>query len=160
DRAGGTAVARATDNSGHTTLNPDVTANGNDYRLTVSQKEVGYQAQPITSGDSVQFVASDGSLTQYLHVQGQGFEQNPSFTFKKLGLIQGRVLNDLDKSGKQTVKDPGMAGVTVYLDLNGNKQLDPGEPKAQTDADGVYNFLHDFTPLPQPAPSLPQQVVA
>lgn len=34
--------------------------------------------------------------------------------------------------GSQTFLEPGMAGITVYLDLNNNSQLDVGEPTAVT----------------------------
>ena len=35
---------------------------------------------------------------------------------------------------------PGVAGVTLYLDLTNNSKLDAGDPTAVTDANGVYSF--------------------
>src|SRR5262249_4115964 len=50
---------------------------------------------------------------------------------------------------------------TVYLDENNNGQPDAGEPRAATDGDGVYRFLHDFNPeAPSSNPDSPRQVVA
>src|SRR5262249_34497737 len=59
------------------------------------------------------------------------------------------------------LKDRGVAGATVYLDENNNGQPDAGEPRAATDGDGVYRFLHDFNPeAPSSNPDSPRQVVA
>lgn len=39
-------------------------------------------------------------------------------------------------------QEPGLAGRTVYLDLNGNHQLDAADPTAVTDALGNYQFTN------------------
>jgi Calx-beta domain/SdrD B-like domain len=57
------------------------------------------------------------------------------------GTIQGRVFNDLNADGVGQAEEPGRGGVTVYLDLNRNGQLDSGEPTATTAADGTYQFI-------------------
>lgn len=57
------------------------------------------------------------------------------------GEVRGRVFNDYNADGVFT---PGLeqplAGRTVYVDLNNNGQLDPGEPTATTDVNGNYQF--------------------
>ena len=55
--------------------------------------------------------------------------------------ISGQVFNDLDSSGAPGTKNPSLAGVTVYLDANGNGQLDPGEASTTTDASGDFQFV-------------------
>lgn len=56
------------------------------------------------------------------------------------GAIQGTVWDDADGSQTQNAGEVGIAGVTVYLDLNRNGQLDGGEPTQVTAADGSYTF--------------------
>ncbi|HUT09033.1 MAG TPA: beta-propeller fold lactonase family protein, partial [Thermoguttaceae bacterium] len=56
------------------------------------------------------------------------------------GEIHGMKWYDFDADG---VKDPGEAGLdgwTIYVDLDDNGSLDPGEPSTVTDADGRYVF--------------------
>ncbi len=66
--------------------------------------------------------------------------------------IRGVKWHDLDADGVRDAGEPGMAGVTVYLDLNGNGVLDSGsEPERVTLADdpgtpedeaGQYEFAN------------------
>ena len=51
------------------------------------------------------------------------------------GEICGKKWNDLNHNGVQDAGEPGMAGVTIYIDLNGNGQWNPGEPQIITSAD-------------------------
>jgi len=52
--------------------------------------------------------------------------------------LTGRVFNDVNGDGIGTT-DPGLAGVTVFVDLDGDRVLDPAETRVVTDASG--NFL-------------------
>ncbi len=68
--------------------------------------------------------------------------QRDLFAFMPAGsaTISGRVFSD--ENGNTTL-DNGETGVrdfTVYLDTNTNNQLDPGEPRLQTDPNGNYTF--------------------
>ncbi len=66
--------------------------------------------------------------------------------------IAGIVFADTNKDGTQQAGELGMAGVTVYLDLNDNGSLDPAEPRSLSSADqfytpavdeaGTYSFTH------------------
>ena len=58
------------------------------------------------------------------------------------GSIRGTVWDDIDGSQTQNGTEPGLGGVTVYLDLNRNGQLDGGEPTQLTAADGSYSFVN------------------
>ena len=56
------------------------------------------------------------------------------------GSIQGYIWNDVNANGIWESPDTRAVGWTVYLDLNNNGKLDPGEPTAVTDTLGSYTF--------------------
>jgi len=66
------------------------------------------------------------------------------------GSIAGVKWRDDNGNGRRDVDEPGLADVTIYLDLNHNGQLDEGEPTTRTVADdpdthvvetGLYAFV-------------------
>ena len=56
------------------------------------------------------------------------------------GTIGDFVWDDLDGDGIQEVGEPGIPGITVYLDSNGNGVLDGGESAVVSDASGAYDI--------------------
>jgi hypothetical protein len=56
------------------------------------------------------------------------------------GSIAGTLFNDTNGNGIQDKGEKGIAGRTVWLDLDNDKHLDAGEPTAITDANGNYKF--------------------
>jgi hypothetical protein len=50
------------------------------------------------------------------------------------------VFSDVQGNGTLTSASSGLSGVTVFVDLNGNGVLDPGEPSASTDTNGTYSI--------------------
>lgn len=52
--------------------------------------------------------------------------------------IGDKVWADYNLNGVQEADEPGLAGVRVFLDQNGNGLFDPGEREAVTDAEGYY----------------------
>ncbi|MCC6625926.1 MAG: hypothetical protein IT340_00865 [Chloroflexi bacterium] len=54
--------------------------------------------------------------------------------------VTGVAFNDANKSGVREPGEPGLAGVTVFIDVNGNGGLDAGEPNDVTDASGAYTL--------------------
>ncbi len=63
------------------------------------------------------------------------------------GSISGVVWDDVDGDGRRDVDpttgaftDPGIAGWTIYLDLDANGVMGPSEPVATSGADGSYTF--------------------
>ncbi len=56
------------------------------------------------------------------------------------GTIRGQKFNDLNQNGAKDAGEPGLAGWTIYVDANGNRQRDSGERFVQTDSDGNYAF--------------------
>ena len=68
--------------------------------------------------------------------------------------ITGTVWNDANHNGIEDAGEAGLAGVTVFLDLNQDGRLDPGDPTATTDSTGTYLF-----PTVQPGTYSVRQVV-
>jgi hypothetical protein len=62
------------------------------------------------------------------------------FVNAQIGQIAGVVYLDTGNDGQRDSADVGVAGVIVYLDLNGNAIHDPGEPATTTGAFGRYSF--------------------
>ncbi len=56
--------------------------------------------------------------------------------------IAGTVWNDLDGDGSRGGAEPGLAGVTIYLDLNDNTAVNAGEPTQVTAGNGSYSFAN------------------
>lgn len=54
--------------------------------------------------------------------------------------IAGSVFQDHDSNGKWDKTEPGISDVKVFIDFNGNTQLDAGEPYCMTDALGNYSL--------------------
>ena len=59
------------------------------------------------------------------------------------GEVSGVKFNDLDGDGVFDVGEPGVAGVTVWVDTNNNGILDSGETSTTTASDGFYEFHLD-----------------
>lgn len=57
-----------------------------------------------------------------------------------LGTIEGVKWEDLDGDAVRDPSESTLSGVTVYLDLNDDGSVDPGEPSVTTDAHGAYQF--------------------
>ncbi len=57
-----------------------------------------------------------------------------------LGGISGTKFNDLNGNGIFDTGEPGVPGITIYLDLDGDNRLDLGEPMVRTDASGNYSI--------------------
>ena len=69
-------------------------------------------------------------------VATQRFEVSGEDTTLTGGTIAGEVWQDSDGNGQRDdLNEPGFAGVSVYLDLNDNEQLDAAEPVQTTAAD-------------------------
>lgn len=58
----------------------------------------------------------------------------------QVGNLQGNVWNDANGDGLRVASEVGLAGRTVYIDLNLNGSQDPSEPVRTTDAAGAYAF--------------------
>jgi hypothetical protein len=54
--------------------------------------------------------------------------------------VSGEVFNDLNNNGVINKGEAGIAGITVYVDLNNDKQFESTEPHAVTAANGTYTI--------------------
>jgi hypothetical protein len=66
-------------------------------------------------------------------------------TPETLGRIAGIVWEDADGDAARDPGEAPLGDVTVYLDLDDDGTLDPGEPSTVTGADGTYEFT-DLVP--------------
>lgn len=57
-----------------------------------------------------------------------------------VGKIRGKIYLDTDGDGAQDTDEPGVAGLSVYVDLNDNCVIGVGEPAAMTDASGNFQI--------------------
>jgi len=66
----------------------------------------------------------------------------PAIDFGNYQLVEihGTKWHDLDGDGAWVAGEPPLSGWTIFLDHNGNGQLDGSEPFTSTDADGEYSF--------------------
>src|SRR5437867_2850753 len=54
--------------------------------------------------------------------------------------ISGSDFSDLNANGLRDAGEPGLSGVTVFLDASNNGAFDAGETATTTDASGNYSF--------------------
>ncbi len=119
----------------------------------VDPREALYVIDPVTGDRSQALVLSDGGSfesldwmndpSQYRFVVGATAESyaNIDFANKPLGAeIRGTKFEDLDGDGIRDTDEVGLAGVTIYLDANGNQVFDADEISTVTDANGDYAF--------------------
>jgi VCBS repeat-containing protein len=129
-----TTVASVGSNLGTLTIDPT----GN-YSYNVSNSLVQNLLGGQTKVETFTVQSFDGTASQNISVTINGVNDivvPPANTAK----IQGSVWNDLDGSSSRGATEPGLADWTVYLDRDGNNQLDPTETKTTTKADGSYEF--------------------
>jgi hypothetical protein len=119
-----------------------VTRADGSYKLTVAagtymireMARPGWQVTAPVGGAYTVTVAGGGALT------GQDFGNQFA-----AATVLGRVFNDINGDGVRdttsATAEPGMSGVRVYADLNGNGQPDQGEPQTYTCPDGSYKLL-------------------
>ncbi|MCO8124166.1 beta-propeller fold lactonase family protein [Stieleria sp. TO1_6] len=110
-----------------------VTGDGADYVVTVTNSGgSGMISLSVIDDDSI----VDASLNPLGGVgNNNGDFASGSFEVVTTGSIAGQVINDLDSDGYADLGEPGIAGVTVYVDQNLNEQFDVGEPSALTQTD-------------------------
>jgi hypothetical protein len=91
------------------------------------------------------------SGSQYVYVYSKfgvhyantgGYEQWASGPAEPVGTITGKAFVDLNANGALDAGEPGLSGVTVYIDGNNNGSPDPGEFSTVTAADGSYSFAN------------------
>lgn len=104
-----------------------------------------YTTQVSASGDGslgmVADTSDDGDETDPDgNGQADGTGEDDSTTFSLQGSVGDLVWNDINGNGVFDGGEPGIQGVTVFIDLNTDGALDPDEPSATSDASGAYTI--------------------
>ncbi|MEG4029166.1 MULTISPECIES: SdrD B-like domain-containing protein [unclassified Microcoleus] len=88
----------------------------------------------VTAGQLITATATDaaGNTSE--------FSAQPVPVVVPLSTITGIKFNDIDGNGTQAAGELGVAGVTVFLDTNGDGILGAGETSATTGANGSFTF--------------------
>ncbi|HEY2411363.1 MAG TPA: FG-GAP-like repeat-containing protein [Pirellulaceae bacterium] len=119
----------------------DSSGYGNDGTLSA---EYAGRSMRTTFTDRVTPAGRSGDYPVILRAtDGRGGFDEQSFTLHVAALppatLSGTVFND-QNADQQQAGDPGLAGWTVYLDLDNNGTLDDFEPTATTDSQGHFKF--------------------
>ena len=62
---------------------------------------------------------------------------------EKTGAVQGLKWIDYNGNGQRKRNEPPLAGVVIYADLNGNRELDKGEPQTTTMRDNPDTGINE-----------------
>jgi hypothetical protein len=71
-----------------------------------------------------------------------GDNAGPTFYNDQTGQVTGTIYNDNNLDAIAQPGDSGIGSVQVFLDANGNNELDPGEISTLTNAQGGYSFTN------------------
>jgi large repetitive protein len=83
-------------------------------------------------------VAGFSSVT----IVGTNTVSNVNFGQEQLSLsATGIKWNDVNGNGLRDTGEAGLAGVRIYIDLDGDGRIDIGEPSAKTDSSGAYSVV-------------------
>jgi uncharacterized protein (DUF2141 family) len=102
------------------------------YRL----REVVLSGYKVTNPSASYF---DVSVASGAAVKNENFYNH--ITTASGVILSGNVFSDLNSSGVRDLNEPGLSNWTVYLDLNNNGKLDPGENTKVTDSYGNFSFV-------------------
>ena len=99
------------------------------------------QTYPMPQG---YHTASADGLTEGINFGNHDInEQNPGGgPDQQFGSISGMKFEDHNGDGVKDVNDGPLAGWTIYIDANGDGDLDVGEPTYLTLEDGAYQFIN------------------
>ncbi len=119
------------------TREPNATANGGgDYKINMTGIPSGIYR--VTEELQAGWTPTAPAYRDVSFNAGQSLKVD-FFNFAG-GTIEGIVWNDVNQNKTREASDPGLAGWTVFLDINTNGSLDATEPSTVTDSDGFYQF--------------------
>ncbi|QDS87628.1 Serine-aspartate repeat-containing protein D precursor [Rosistilla ulvae] len=79
--------------------------------------------------------------TSVLVTSTSGATTGPSFGFQKVAFdITGVKWNDINGNGIQDAGEPGIGGVYIYIDTDGDDHIDLFEPQTVTASDGSFSL--------------------
>lgn len=114
-------------------FNPDLTAGFEYARYVTPDVPEALAGADLTDPSQV----SDAELLSFL---GEHTNITGDDTLEPTGSINGSVYNDQNGNSTRDANEPGLAGVTIYSDLNLNGALDDAEPSITTDASGDFDL--------------------
>ncbi|HEX8912852.1 MAG TPA: SdrD B-like domain-containing protein [Humisphaera sp.] len=143
----GTDVDFRTDGVGSATIKPESASRSGDG----SSVRFAFNSDPITGGQSSRFyfvktnakffdVKGGTAIGMGAQTLGSGSVKLTTAEPVAGGTINGVKFNDLDADGVRDANEPTLSKWQVYLDTNGNKARDAGEPTTFTNANGYYEF--------------------
>ncbi|MCA9206564.1 MAG: hypothetical protein KDA59_26100, partial [Planctomycetales bacterium] len=115
---------------------------------TAAGQIIGSSNTTTTENDVARIIVpnSGAPLTYFAEVYSGSLGQVNSYDLQfnltpvPTGTLSGFKFNDLNGDGLWDENEPGVQGVTVFLDLDNDGTLDGGEPTSITDASGLYTF--------------------
>jgi VCBS repeat-containing protein len=110
-----------------------------NYKYTVANSAIQGLLGGQNKVETFTVESFDGSAKQDLNIVINGVNDT-NVTSTNTSQIKGSVWNDLNGSHSRDGVEPGLAGWQVYLDRNGNGQLDPTDTMTLTGTDGSYQF--------------------
>ncbi len=106
--------------------------------MNVVRVEWGYGTNGSMGHQFDNLALNYGDVTQDAGNVNFGFDRS---ALSPLGSISGVAFDDLNKNGVRDASEPGIAGAVVFLDEDGDRELDEGtEVSVLTEADGSYTF--------------------
>ena len=132
----------------------DAFAQANAELAALSAMPAGSTVLLVTDGQSDQPFSVQLSSLQAQASSIQAFGLGPLVNLSALQSIDGGASSSssaadlsaallaasIPDSGPVNIGEGGMAGITIYVDLNNNNSLDGGEPSTVTDADGNWQL--------------------
>ncbi|MBI1309703.1 tandem-95 repeat protein [bacterium] len=100
-----------------------------DYRVAEVVRSGWTPTNPVTGYTDVTLLDGQSQRVDFLN-EGTG----------GTGVITGTVWRDINNDTVRDPEDTGLAGWTIFLDINGNGTLDSDEPFELTDGNGDYTF--------------------
>ena len=126
-------------NLGEVSTTTDVNGNYTFANLLPGTYLVREALQPgvtVTTQNPITITLNTGQ-----NVMNVNFGDHLDINFQNI-TISGTKFNDLNGNHIRDLNEPGLAGVTVFLDTNGNGTLDLGEVSTTTDGGGNYIFAN------------------
>jgi cyclophilin family peptidyl-prolyl cis-trans isomerase len=119
--------------------NPSATtdANGNYFFLGLAPGSYTV-TEVVPSG--VTLTTSPRTVTVTAGELTSGVDIGEKGTAAATASISGTVFDDLSVSGQFSPSDPGLAGRTVFLDVDGTGKPDSNNPSTTTDSNGDFTF--------------------
>jgi len=136
-----TVYLDANDNGQLDASEPSAVTNAvGDYVLETGSPPGFYTIAQVLQPQWEQTFPVGGTNTIHISQRGEVIDGVNFGNRPDRGAVSGIKWNDLDHDGRRDPDEPGIAGVYIYADLDGNGSIALGEPAAITKADGTYHL--------------------